>query len=197
MAITMYRESRSFIAKSLINRYKPSMLWHNSFLLEVVDLLLSWGAINVTQKTPNWQHSRHLRFAFHFDNQTRKMKLGNWWQSSGEISVLVAKSQLICSQDCFYACCKSASERKSADAGDFVIDCPKQLGLHAYTVSMFWAEKKYFNASWYRKWEWLEQGCKNFFGMKQRMEIFRGTHIYKLCRPLFIGISDCKSRSRT
>ena len=38
------------------------------------------------------------------------------------------------------------SERKFADANDLGIDDPKQVGLRASPVSMFWTKKRCFNA---------------------------------------------------
>ena len=39
------------------------------------------------------------------------------------------------------------SKRKSVDANDLGIDDPKQVRLRAYSLSMFDAEKRYFNAA--------------------------------------------------
>ena len=49
------------------------------------------------------------------------------------------------------------SKRKSADFG---VDNPKQVRLRAYPVSMFGVKKRYCDAAWYQRWDWLEYSVK-------------------------------------
>ena len=52
------------------------------------------------------------------------------------------------------------SKRKSADINDLGVDDQKQIGLHAYSVSMFGAKKRCYSAAWYQSWNWLEYSAK-------------------------------------
>ena len=52
------------------------------------------------------------------------------------------------------------SKRKSDHANDLGIDDPKQVSLRAYSVSMFVAEKRCFNAAWHQRWDSLERSVK-------------------------------------
>ena len=92
------------------------------------------------------------------------MSLRDWLQSfnlseSSESSQGLSSS-VRCSAPTTSAARRPMSKRKSADANNLRVDDPKQVRLRAYSVSMFGAKKKCFNAAWYQKWNWLEHFVK-------------------------------------
>ena len=92
------------------------------------------------------------------------MSLRDWLQSSNSCESSESL-QGLCSSASWSAptasvASRSMSKRKSADASDLRVDDPKQVRLRAYSVSMFGATKKCFNAGWYQRRDWLEYSVK-------------------------------------
>ena len=92
------------------------------------------------------------------------MSLRDWLQSSNSSesteSLQGLSSSASCSAPTSSVASKPMSKRKSPDANDLVVDDPKQVRLRAYSVSMFGATKRCFNAAWYQRWDWLEYSVK-------------------------------------
>ena len=92
------------------------------------------------------------------------MSLRHWLQSSNSSESFESLQDLSSSASCSAPTTSVASvpmsKRKYPDANDLVVDDPKQVRLRAYSVSMFGATKRCFNAAWYQRWDWLEYSVK-------------------------------------
>ena len=90
------------------------------------------------------------------------------------------------------------SKRKSADVNYLRVDDPKQIRLRAYSVSVFGAKKRCFNAAWYQRWDWLECTVKfdaafcflaAILNLKQE-ETFEECVVNQLLQPMAIVIGS-------
>ena len=89
------------------------------------------------------------------------MSLKDWSQSSNSSeSLLRLSSSANCSAPTAPAVSRPLSKRKPTDANDSRVNDPKQVRLRAHPVSMFEAEKKYFNATWYLRCDCLKYFVK-------------------------------------
>ena len=85
-----------------------------------------------------------------------KLQVGKISNPNANKSLQSLRSSDRCSAPTTSAANRPMKTRKSADANDLGVDDGKQVRLRAYPVRMCGTKKRYLNAAWHQRLDWLK-----------------------------------------